>query len=290
MERVEFTSGSLACVGHWHWPADRKQPMPVIVMGHGFCAEWNFGTADIIAGYTQSGYAVFTFDYRGFGESQGEPRQWLDIDRELEDWHSALAHVRANTRVDPGRLVIWGSSLGGGHALSIAARDHDVAAVLAQVPHCDKRAAAPNISKLSLLKTLPHVLLDWIAARRGEVHTIPIVAEPGQAGALAFPGWKADYLRLVPESSNWRNALPARSVPGMANYSPIETAVNIRCPVHICYATDDLGVPPTSVEKTAARIEKVETYLFKGDHFDVYFGECQVECMNRQLDFLSRVL
>jgi pimeloyl-ACP methyl ester carboxylesterase len=259
-------------------------------MGHGFCAEWRFGTAQTIADFTAAGYAVFSFDYRHFGESQGEPRQLLNVGQQLEDWHAALACVRAEARTDTQRLVIWGSSLGGGHVLSIAAHDNEVAAVLAQVPHCDARAASPNINKLSLLRTIPHVLLDNIFALFGKVHCIPVVAEPGQPGALTFPGWRLDYLKLVPAGSHWRNALPARSLATIASYSPRADFVNIQCPVFIYYAANDLGVPSESVEAAAAGISQVELHRYPGDHFDVYNGEHQLDCMARQLSFLARVL
>ena len=39
--------------------------------------------------------AAFVFDYRHLGSSDGEPRQLLDIGRQLEDLHAAVAHVRA---------------------------------------------------------------------------------------------------------------------------------------------------------------------------------------------------
>jgi dipeptidyl aminopeptidase/acylaminoacyl peptidase len=55
-------------------PENLTAPVPCIVMGHGFG-----GTKDILleryaVRYQDAGYAVLTFDYRHFGESEGEPR------------------------------------------------------------------------------------------------------------------------------------------------------------------------------------------------------------------------
>mgnify|MGYP006137010195 CR=1 FL=1 len=44
--------------------------------------------------------------------------------------------------VDPGRVVLWGISLGGGHVVSVAADRADVAAVVSVVPLVDGLAAA----------------------------------------------------------------------------------------------------------------------------------------------------
>ncbi len=54
-------------------------------MGHGFGAEWRFGTEETIHDFTTAGYAVFTFDYRYYGESSGQPRHLLNMKRQLAD-------------------------------------------------------------------------------------------------------------------------------------------------------------------------------------------------------------
>lgn len=74
MERFTITVDATDVVGYWHWPAQRGDRCPVIVMGHGFAAEWRFGSAGFIRAFNAIGAAVVTFDYRHFGESGGEPR------------------------------------------------------------------------------------------------------------------------------------------------------------------------------------------------------------------------
>ena len=43
--------------------------------------------------FAHAGYNVFIFDYRHFGESSGEPRQLLDINKQHQDWSAAVRHV-----------------------------------------------------------------------------------------------------------------------------------------------------------------------------------------------------
>jgi hypothetical protein len=38
---------------------------------------------------------ALAFDYRHFGDSDGTPRQLLDIAHQLEDWQAAIAYARA---------------------------------------------------------------------------------------------------------------------------------------------------------------------------------------------------
>lgn len=63
---------------------------------------------------TQHGFDVFAFDYRGYGLSEGSPdREGLHADA-----LGALDHVLARDDVTPGRLAVWGQSLGGAVALA----------------------------------------------------------------------------------------------------------------------------------------------------------------------------
>jgi len=289
MERFEIGISGDVVVGYWHWPEETEIPHPVIVMGHGFGTEWRFGTAETIGDFTRAGFAVVTFDYRHYGESGGRPRQLLSVARQLVDWRKVLAHVRPDTRIDPKRLVVWGSSLGGGHARSIAAEDHGISAVLAQVPHCNALASLNNIDRSSVLRTTGHAFLDALAGLLGKVHTIPIVGGTGDTGAMTFPGWKSEGLRLVPPDSHWVNSLPARSMLSIIRYSPGKKVDRIRCPVCIHYGLKDLGVPPASVEKAAKRIPHVELHPFDGDHFDVYHGSLRDNLVSTQLGFIRRV-
>jgi dienelactone hydrolase len=63
------------------------------------------------------------FDYRHFGDSEGEPRELLSIRRQREDWRAALAFARSLPDVDGERVVLLGTSFGGGHAIVTAAAE-----------------------------------------------------------------------------------------------------------------------------------------------------------------------
>ncbi len=288
MERAVLQSNGTEVVGYWHWPKNSQGPSPAIVMGHGFGAEWTFGTAETIADFVNAGFAVFTFDYRHFGESAGEPRQLVSPKRQLADWHSVLAFVRLSDRIDRTRLAIWGSSMGGGHVLSVAARDRGLAAAVAQVPHCNAFDAAKNVPVSIVLRMTGHALYDALFGLFGGVHRIPLFESPDKVGAMTFPGWKKEGLKLRPEDSHWVNALPARSMLSVVLYSPENRAGQIKCPVCVHYAKRDRGVPPKSVVRTAGKIPRVELHHFEGDHFDVYHGERRKQLTQDQIAFLGK--
>src|ERR1035441_8186503 len=99
--------------------------------------------------FAAAGLAALVFDYRHFGASGGEPRQLLDIGRQLADWRAAIAYVRGLEGIDPERIALWGSSFSGGHVIELAARDHRIAAVVAQMPFVDGAAKDRKRTRLN---------------------------------------------------------------------------------------------------------------------------------------------
>lgn len=81
---------------------------------------------------------ALTLACRTWGGSDGEPRQLVSGPMFAEDYVSAVDHLVGSGGlgglVDPGRLVLWGTSYSGGHCVvAAAARPEQVAAVVAMV-------------------------------------------------------------------------------------------------------------------------------------------------------------
>lgn len=285
-----FTVHGTRVNGFFHKPAAAKEPLPLIVMFNGYATEWQFGTAAFIRAFTDAGYATLNIDYRGFGGSEGEPRQLLDIPAQLEDCAAAIAHGVLQEWVDQRKIIIWGSSLGGGHAISMAAECPRVAGVIAQVPHCCSRAAFKTVSASSVAKGMSQAMLDVAGSKLGRpVRRIPVLAESGSYGVMNHPGWYQHYMALAAGSPTWENSIPARSLLRGSDYRPILAAANIRCPALLVAGREDAGVPVSSVEETAALIKQAELYLYDGDHFEVYGGELQPAIIARQLQFIQQL-
>jgi hypothetical protein len=66
-------------------------------MAHGFGAERTFGLEPFAERFAQAGLAAFVFDYRCFGDSEGQPRNLVSPRRHLQDWEAALSYVKGLT-------------------------------------------------------------------------------------------------------------------------------------------------------------------------------------------------
>jgi len=138
----------------------KDQKLPTILMAHG----WG-GTAlalrpDAIK-FAQAGFLVVTFDYRGWGNSDGrlvlpgpippdrkdgkftaevkELREIVDPLDQTTDWLNALHWLQGEKACDAKRIGLWGSSYSGGHVVYVAARDRRVKATFSQVGAFDSR-------------------------------------------------------------------------------------------------------------------------------------------------------
>ena len=131
--KVRFDSGGVACVGYVYHPAKGGGPVPCVVVGAGFS-----GTQDtpsiraVVEAFAEAGFAALTFDYRHFGESGGTPRQRVRVKGQHEDFDAAIRCARKHAGIDPKRIALWGTSLGGGHVIAVAADDPRIAAVMGQ--------------------------------------------------------------------------------------------------------------------------------------------------------------
>jgi fermentation-respiration switch protein FrsA (DUF1100 family) len=288
-ERLSFHSGGERCAALLFRPPGGGSP-PCIVLGHGFGAVKE-GRPDSYADrFAAAGYAALAFDYRGFGESGGEPRQLVSVRRQHQDWDAAIHFARGLEGVDPDRIAIWGSSYGGGHVIAVASRHPELAAAIAQVPHTSAVATARSASPGNTLKLTARGALDLAgAALRRAPRYVPIVAPSGELGAMTTPDALPGYSALYPPGFEWRNEVLARSVLATAAYSPGRRARRVQCPLLVQVASADVTTPPEPARKAARRAPRGELVEYEGlGHFDVYVGEPFERTVADQLDFLRR--
>lgn len=287
---IAFQVQGLHCRGVLHLPEQVEKP-PIIVMGNGYATEWQFGTKQTIQAFVDAGFACLNFDYRHFGKSDGEPRQVVDIQAQLEDWRAALIYAAKLGEVDGQRMAVWGSSLGGGHAISIAAENPQLKAMIAQVPHCCSNAAFKTVALSAVFKGVGYAALDSMRNLVGmKPLLIPVLSEPGEYGVMTHPGWREHYLSLVNEESQWKNEIPARSLFKSGQYRPILVADKIACPSLVVYGENDPGCTKDIIEETAAKIPNSQTYAYPGDHFDVYGGGFFDDIIAQEVAFFKQHL
>jgi hypothetical protein len=154
---VEFYSDGVRLAGDvWalpDLPPDAR--VPGVLLVHGWGGVKQHLNAAYAPQFAALGTVSLAFDYRGWGESDGklvrvgtkgepgpdqsfqtrvrEVREIVDPLDQLEDIRAALAFLMGEPQVDPKRLAIWGSSLGGGLALQTAAQFPEIQVLITQI-------------------------------------------------------------------------------------------------------------------------------------------------------------
>ena len=129
-------------------------PVPAILLCHGWGGTKSHLNEIYPGPFLAAGFACLTFDYRGWGESDGklvhlgskpltEPaclearvrviREVVDPLDQLADISAALDYLGGEPVVDQQRIGIWGSSYGAGLAVTTAAGDERPRALVGQV-------------------------------------------------------------------------------------------------------------------------------------------------------------
>ncbi|MGV0744810.1 alpha/beta hydrolase [Mycolicibacterium sp. XJ870] len=286
-ERVTFQSGGDRCVAYVRRSGD--QPAPCIVLCTGFG-----GTQDTPAlvanaeAFAAAGYHAMTFDYRSFGESDGHPRQIVSIAGQLADIAAAVECARGQDYVDGDHIVLWGTSLGGGHVATAAARDPHIAAVIAQIPFNGFPRRVEGRSARSTLRLLAVMVGDWL---RGMLRLQPIyIPAVGAQGDLAvMTGTGAQRAIAGMASATWRNEVAPRGLIEMMRYHPGDFAAQVKCPLLVCVGTEDAETSPESAGALAKTAPRGELLEYPVAHFDFYTQEVRQRVVADQLAFLRRV-
>lgn len=293
-KEVSFLSRGVRC-GAWHYVPDAAGPTPCVVMAHGLGATIELGIDAFARRFVEAGYGVLAFDYRGFGFSDGEPRQVISVKRQLEDWAAALEYARSLPAVDPARIAIWGSSFAGGHVISVAARDPAVAAAISQVPFTDGLQSLFKVPPLTSLTLTVAGVIDVVRSLVGaSPHYVPLLGKPGDAALMTAADCMDGYLQLVTDearkSGRWQDRAAARIALTIGLYAPRRRARYVKSPLLVIAATGDSIAPAMGARAAARAAPKGELLEYPNGHFDYYKGVGFDQIIVDELAFLERTI
>lgn len=268
---------------------------PVIVMAHGFGGQRWMRLPAYAEKFAQLGMAVFIFDYRGFNDSEGEPRNYINPKRHLQDWDAAIAYVKTLDSVDAKRMALWGTSFSGGHVIVEAAKHPEVLAVVSQVPFTDGISTEWNYiltNPMFALKGTCHGFADlFVSLFTKHRRNVRIAGRPGEAFAMMSKPDSMDGLLKVAgideKEFEKQNFCPGNIIFTLGLYRPISYAEDVVCPTLVIGAENDTLFPPTGPKKMADRMKKATYISLPMNHFEPYVGEPFEKLVKIMSDFLK---
>jgi uncharacterized protein len=269
---VKFKSQGLNLAGWLYVPKGNAEKRPAVVMANGYSLPKEAYMDVFAEPLAAAGFVVLVFDYRFLGASEGEPRQQIFPQAQIEDYRNAITWISLQKEVDASRIGLWGISYSGGHVLHLGAYDKRVKAVASLLPLVD---AMQGYWMRTIRQDLLPDLRAKLAADRaeryatGKINYMPVVAPEGQPGGI--PGKAAyDFFMGVPKiAPNWKNQVTFESVEQGMEYQP-GAAIHLISPTPLLMvvATHD-ATAPTDLALTAySRALEPKTLIFsKGTHW-----------------------
>lgn len=107
---------------------------PAIVFLHGYIPPTSYQTTtryeDYVNYLARNGFVVFKIDYRGHGDSEGEPGGAYFSADYVIDTLAAVKAVQSYDKVNPEEIGLWGHSMSGNVALRAAVSEPSIKAVV----------------------------------------------------------------------------------------------------------------------------------------------------------------
>jgi len=269
---VEFYSEGCRIAADLYLPENcaEGQRLPAVILCHGFSGIRTILLPPYAEELARSGFAALLFDYRGFGDSEGERGRLVPSEQRV-DIRNALTFMQSRDEVDPERIGLWGTSFGGANAICTAAVDRRVKCLSVQITFgSGERMVGAGMSDGEKQKLRATLDKAW---QRAVVKNKPMMLAMEQI--LTDEDSKAFYAKTVAEHPEFKTKLPLTTIRESLEYCPENCLERVRVPIMFIGATGDIVCPVEETRILHAQAHEPKGMLIIEDarHYDVYEGE-----------------
>ncbi len=239
VERIDYIVEGDRIVGDLHFPG-MAGPHPAVIVAGPMTSVKEQVTGVYAAALAARGIAALAIDHRGYGESEGRPRQYEHHGRKVADLRAGLDYLGSREDVAAARIGVAGVCLGGGYAVSAAAGNRQVKAiglVAGYYRHpAEMRAADPAVFDAKVA--------EGRAARQryeatGQVDMVPAVALAGDAAMQTADTY--DYYAHRAAVPNYTNAFAVMSREFFVPFNVQAAAPRLAAPVLMVHSENALS-------------------------------------------------
>jgi hypothetical protein len=246
-----------------------KERRAGVVLCHGYTGVKDLYLPDNARVLNEAGYAVLTFDYKGWGASEGSRSRLAPYSR-VADVQAALTFLGLQPNVDPERLGLYGTSYGGATVVWVGAVDARVRCIVSVVGIGHGRRWMRSVRRPDEW----HDLLDRAKADR-EKRVRDGQSAMADRSQILLPDRQSAELAAAARRANPAavNELPLEFIDDTLGFHP-EWVVDKIAPRPILFITtdDDRLVPPEESQQLFAKAgEPKKLVILRGyGHYEVY--------------------
>ncbi|MGC4000855.1 MAG: alpha/beta fold hydrolase [Anaeromyxobacter sp.] len=232
---VSFSQGA-RLVGRLFGPAGRATGPGVLVTGSWLTVKEQM-PAVYAARLAEAGFTALTFDFRGFGESDGPARDVESAAAKVEDLRSAAAFLAGWPGVE-GRVAALGICASAGYLAQAVTGDPAVRTVAMVAPWLHDAALVREIygGEAGVAERLKAARAARAHhARTGEVRHVPAASATDATAAMYWPGDALDYY-LNPRRGavpQWSNRFAVMAWTEWLGFDPVALAPQVKVPVRL---------------------------------------------------------
>jgi uncharacterized protein len=277
---VRFRSAGLTLAGHLYRPGNTSARTPALIMVGPISSVKEQTVPHYAQRFADAGYTVLTFDTRSFGESEGTPRWHYDPNEVIDDYSNAVSFMLGRDDVDASRIALVGVCMGGGYAVSAAARDKRIRAVVSVAGGYNIGGTFQQFLGVDAFAGYQRAINARVAIQRrtGEVQYMPTIAptlsEAVPVAAMPNPEAYSYYDRTSKaDAPNWSPTMTVASLEPFLTYNAIAHAPLVApTPLLIVHGTTDTALLPEYAQAAydAAIGSKELIWIETHNHIELY--------------------
>lgn len=272
-EKIQFKSEGFNLAGNLFKPQnfDSEKKYFAIVTGGSLTSVKEQMAGAYAEKLAEKGFISLAFDYRNFGESEGQPRQYEDPALKLKDLESAVTYLLSLPYVQSvGALGICTS---GGNMAYLAADDKRIKAAVAVASHMADNSVIDGLYE-SMGKSVKELRLAAKEAREqfhitGENKIIPAYSVSDTNASHVGPvlAYYMDETRGA--IKEWKNQFSVMSWESWLNFDPVSKAQHITIPFMVIHS-DKCALADNAKKFYQNLTSKKELIWDDFDHTDHY--------------------
>ena len=289
---IEFYSEGFKLQGDVYVPDDRAagETRSAILLCHGYTGVKDLYLPDNARVLNESGYVVMTFDYKGWGESEGVAPNRLAPYSRVADVQAAMTYLGLQPEVDEERIGIYGTSYGGATVSWVGAVDQRAKVIVSVVGIGHGARWMSRVRRMDeWFDLLDHSKSDReqraLTGQSEMVERADILLPDRQSAELAAAARKLNPAAVGP--------IPVEYVDDTIGFNP-EWIVGHISPRPILFITsvDDRLVPPEESEQLYANAgEPKKLVVLNGvGHYEVYAEPAFTQVMDETIAWYQKYL
>jgi uncharacterized protein len=257
--------------------ADRK--VPAVVVGGSLTSVKEQMSASYAEELAKRGIAALAFDYRHYGQSDGQPRQLENVVTKKNDLKAAVSFLQTVPSIQAKGISLLGVCTSGGNVLQAAAEDNRIRSVVTVAGWFVEPSFVPMLyggeAAVTTLKAQGNQALAKYRAS-GVSETVQTYGLAGSGAAHA--GDHMDYYVNKQRGNvpQWTNAIAVQSWESWLSFDPVASASKVKVPTMIIHS-DDSALPDQARKVYGLLAGKKELNWLKGGHFEFYDNATKVQ-------------